>query len=307
MKANRDRSARTAARAEQGLYRAILSLRTEAECEQFFADLCTPAELEALVDRWAVVKYLQDGLPYRKIHELTGVSVTTIGRVARFLIARQRRLSDGVEAPVAALETGDLAMRITTDARIKIAVQKSGRLTEHSLELLVRCGLSYSRGKDQLICYGENMPVDVLLVRDDDIPRLVQEDICDLGIVGLEHHRGAAARASSSRARRSCSRRSAGSTSASAGCRSACRPACRYGGPKSLQGKRIATTYPRILARLSAAQRRRGADRRVLRRRRDRAEPRQGRSRFATSSRAARRCARTSSTKPRRFSRAARR
>jgi ATP phosphoribosyltransferase len=78
-----------------------------------------------------------------------------------------------------------MAMRMTTDSRIKIAVQKSGRLTDHSLELLVRCGLSYSRGKDQLICYGENMPVDVLLVRDDDIPRLVQEDICDLGIVGL--------------------------------------------------------------------------------------------------------------------------
>lgn len=87
MKANRSRSARNTARAEQGLYRAILSLRTEAECEQFFADLCTPAELEALVDRWAVVKYLQDGLPYRKIHDLTGVSVTTIGRVARFLVA----------------------------------------------------------------------------------------------------------------------------------------------------------------------------------------------------------------------------
>src|SRR3970040_3039531 len=76
-------------------------------------------------------------------------------------------------------------MRMTTDSRIKIAVQKSGRLTEHSLELLVRCGLRYARGRDQLICYGENMPVDVLLVRDDDIPRLVQEDICDLGIVGL--------------------------------------------------------------------------------------------------------------------------
>ena len=87
MKANRSRSTRNTARAEQGLYRAILSLRNEAECEQFFADLCTPAELEALVDRWAVVKYLQDGLPYRKIHDLTGVSVTTIGRVARFLLA----------------------------------------------------------------------------------------------------------------------------------------------------------------------------------------------------------------------------
>jgi TrpR-related protein YerC/YecD len=87
MKAHRGLSARTAAKAEQGLYRAILTLRTEAECERFFNDLCTPAELEALIDRWAVVKYLEDGLPYRKIHDLTGVSVTTIGRVARFLIA----------------------------------------------------------------------------------------------------------------------------------------------------------------------------------------------------------------------------
>jgi TrpR-related protein YerC/YecD len=87
MKAHREQSPRAAAKAAQGLYRAILSLRTEEECEQFLSDLCTPAELEALVDRWAVVKHLQDGLPYRKIHELTGVSVTTIGRVARFLTA----------------------------------------------------------------------------------------------------------------------------------------------------------------------------------------------------------------------------
>ena len=87
MKAHRSQSASFTARAEQGLYRAILSLRTETECGQFFADLCTPAELEALIDRWAVVKYLQEGLPYRKIHDLTGVSVTTIGRVARFLTA----------------------------------------------------------------------------------------------------------------------------------------------------------------------------------------------------------------------------
>ena len=69
--------------------------------------------------------------------------------------------------------------------RLKVAVQKSGRLTDNSLDLLVRCGLKYSRGKDQLLCYGENMPLDVLLVRDDDIPDLVQEDVCDVGIVGL--------------------------------------------------------------------------------------------------------------------------
>src|SRR5215831_10245068 len=71
------------------------------------------------------------------------------------------------------------------DTRLKLAVQKSGRLTDPSLDLLVRCGLKISRGKDQLMAYGENMPLDVLFVRDDDIPDLVQEDVCDLGLVGL--------------------------------------------------------------------------------------------------------------------------
>ena len=75
---------------------------------------------------------------------------------------------------------------LSTEApRLKIAVQKSGRLTEASLDLLARCGLKLSRGKDQLIGFGENMPLDVLFVRDDDITDLVQEDVCDLGLVGL--------------------------------------------------------------------------------------------------------------------------
>jgi len=69
--------------------------------------------------------------------------------------------------------------------RIKIAVQKTGRLTEHSIDLLERCGLKVTKSKDQLFCYGENMPIDLLLVRDDDIPGLVSDDVCDLGIVGL--------------------------------------------------------------------------------------------------------------------------
>lgn len=85
MKAHRELSAAKVSEAKTGLYRALLSLRTETECEHFLNDLCTPAELEALADRWAVVTLLQEGLPYRKIHDLTGVSVTTIGRVARFL------------------------------------------------------------------------------------------------------------------------------------------------------------------------------------------------------------------------------
>ena len=137
-------------------------------------------------------------------------------------------------------------MSLTTDSRIKIAVQKSGRLTEHSLELLVRCGLSYSRGKDQLICYGENMPVDVLLVRDDDIPRLVQEDICDLGIVGLniiEERRLELREAGETELFSEIGHLDFGQCRLSFGLPTG----VAFGGPKSLQGKRIATTYPRIL------------------------------------------------------------
>lgn len=83
MKIPRDPAIRRSA--EKALFRAILALRNEDECQQFLEDLCTPAELEALVDRWSVVPLLEDGLPYRQIHDVTGVSVTTIGRVARFL------------------------------------------------------------------------------------------------------------------------------------------------------------------------------------------------------------------------------
>jgi TrpR-related protein YerC/YecD len=85
MKPNRNDTERAQARAETALCEAVISLESVDECRKFLQDLCTPAELQALVDRWQVVAYLQDGLPYRKIHELTGVSVTTIGRVARFL------------------------------------------------------------------------------------------------------------------------------------------------------------------------------------------------------------------------------
>lgn len=85
MKPNRNESAADQAEAEEALYRALISLETTEECRNFLKDLCTPAELQALVDRWHVVELLMQDLPYRKIHDLTGVSVTTIGRVARFL------------------------------------------------------------------------------------------------------------------------------------------------------------------------------------------------------------------------------
>ncbi len=85
MKQHRNVTARQEALFERNLFAAVLTLKNVDECRAFFRDLCTPAELQAIADRWAVVDWLQKGLPYREIHRLTGVSVTTIGRVARCL------------------------------------------------------------------------------------------------------------------------------------------------------------------------------------------------------------------------------
>src|ERR1700722_12473868 len=85
MKAHRNLSPRQEALAERNLCVAVAALQTHEEARAFFRDLCTPAELQAMADRWAVVDHLKRGMPYREIHRLTGVSVTTIGGVARFL------------------------------------------------------------------------------------------------------------------------------------------------------------------------------------------------------------------------------
>ncbi len=67
------------------LFQAIAALQDPAECAAFFADLCTPAELEAMADRWRAVQLLKAGNTYREISQRTGMSVTTVGRVARCL------------------------------------------------------------------------------------------------------------------------------------------------------------------------------------------------------------------------------
>lgn len=85
MKEHRALTPRQEVLAERALFGAILTLKNVEECRSFFRDLCTPAELQALADRWAVVGLLREGKAYREIHKQTGVSVTTIGRVARYL------------------------------------------------------------------------------------------------------------------------------------------------------------------------------------------------------------------------------
>ena len=71
--------------ATDSLYKAFLTLEKPNEVRQFLLDLCTPSEVEAIVDRWWVASLLRKGRSYREISEISGVSVTTIGRVARYL------------------------------------------------------------------------------------------------------------------------------------------------------------------------------------------------------------------------------
>jgi ATP phosphoribosyltransferase len=141
-----------------------------------------------------------------------------------------------------------LSVAGTQSGRIKIAIQKSGRLTDNSLELLTRCGLKYSRGRDQLACFGENLPLDILLVRDDDIPSLVRDDVCDLGIVGqnvIGEKRLAFAAEGMDPPFQEVMPLDFGR----------CRLALAvpeetpYTGPASLRGQRIATSYPQLLGR----------------------------------------------------------
>lgn len=131
-----------------------------------------------------------------------------------------------------------------TRDRLRIAMQKSGRLTEPATDLLNRCGLSFRQSRDKLFCFGEGEPVDLLLVRDDDIPGLIAQGVCDLGIVGrnvlnefsltvgqqaepLNELRGLGF----GRCRLSI----------------AVPDELEYAGPQTLEGQRIATSYPGLL------------------------------------------------------------
>ena len=92
MKTHRSLTPRQEALAERNLYAAIGSLRgAPRKVRAFLRDLCTPAELQAMADRWSVVDHLGRGVPYREIHRLTGVSVTTIGPAWRAPSLRGQR------------------------------------------------------------------------------------------------------------------------------------------------------------------------------------------------------------------------
>ncbi len=140
---------------------------------------------------------------------------------------------------------GNVSQQVQSSSRLKIATQKSGRLADKSRALLERCGIKFSTSKDRLFCFGENMPVDLLLVRDDDIPGLLLDGVCDLGIVGQNVVREALGER----------RRIDGAAELEeitpldfGGCRLsfAVPETVEYAGVDSLAGKRIATSYPEI-------------------------------------------------------------
>jgi len=140
-----------------------------------------------------------------------------------------------------------------TRDRLRIAIQKSGRLADPARSLLASCGLTWRESRDRLFCYGETLPVDLLLVRDDDIPGLIADGVCDLGVVGrnvLEEV--AAPREDGSQMQGVREWRALGF----GGCRLdlALPEAMEWTGPAQLDGLRIATSYPGLLRRWLAGQ-----------------------------------------------------
>ena len=121
--------------------------------------------------------------------------------------------------------------------QLRIAIQKSGRLQEDSLKLLKESGLQFSNGRDQLKAQVRNMPIELLFLRDDDIPQYVEDRVADLGIVGenvwieKQKQNQLIKRLDFSRCRLSI----------------AIPRAEEYTGVAWLQGKNIATSYPTIV------------------------------------------------------------
>jgi ATP phosphoribosyltransferase len=127
--------------------------------------------------------------------------------------------------------------------RLRIAVQKSGRLTEKTIALFERCGLEFDWSKDRLFSSCENMAIDLMLVRDDDIPGYIKDGVCDLGVVGLNTvEESRIEEAAGAKVLRELG---------FGQCRLAiAQPKDReYADASSLAGTRIATSYPNILER----------------------------------------------------------
>jgi ATP phosphoribosyltransferase len=120
---------------------------------------------------------------------------------------------------------------------LKIAIQKSGRLNEKSVELLKNCGLSFENYKSSLISNVSNFPLEILFLRDDDIPEYVEDGVADIGIVGQN------VLAEKNRKVDTVEALGFGKCRLSI----AVPKSLDYEGVASLEGKRIATSYPHLV------------------------------------------------------------
>lgn len=133
-----------------------------------------------------------------------------------------------------------------TAQRLRIAVQKKGRLSQDSIELLKKCGVKFNIMGERLVVHSLNMPIDLLLVRDDDIPGLIMDGVVDLGFIGeneLEEVRLERCAMSEPNEFVTLRRMDYGTCRLSL----AVNKDEQYRGPDDLAGKRIATTYPRLV------------------------------------------------------------
>ncbi len=128
--------------------------------------------------------------------------------------------------------------------RLHIAVQKSGRLSNSSRDLLRDAGLRIQNGKTELMARVDNFPIDLMFVRDDDIPVFVSDGVCEFGIVGRnvleEFLLGQDSPEIEELAPLGFGR---------CALKIAAPEQAAYAGPRSLAGQRVATTYPRLLQR----------------------------------------------------------
>ena len=160
----------------EALYKAFLSLRDAKECAAFLRDLCTVSEIEAMSERFAVAKLISANIPYRDISTQTGVSTTTITRVAYWLRHGMGGYTSVLSRPLASTNK--------SEGRLKVAVQKSGKLYDASIKYLSSVGLTFPSKEKSLMLSSENSDIDILFLRDDDIPEYVASGVADFGIVG---------------------------------------------------------------------------------------------------------------------------
>jgi ATP phosphoribosyltransferase len=131
---------------------------------------------------------------------------------------------------------------LVDQSRLHIAIQKSGRLSDQSRGLLRDAGLRIQNGKNELTARVENFPADLMFVRDDDIPTFVSDGVCEYGIVGENVLREFALGEAEPRFEVLANLGFGRCT-----LKLAAPEATAYEGPQSLQGSRIATSYPRIV------------------------------------------------------------